>query len=73
MVGVLTGGAFFSWLGGYNNPKSFTWCLIVGSSALLFAAPIPFSNIKWLTYICVWFLLYVGAFILPTMTGIMLN
>jgi len=47
--------------------------LIIGSSALIFAAPIPFSDIKWLTYACVWLLLFVGASILPTLTGIMLN
>jgi len=72
-LGIVAGGAFFSSLGGYNNPRSFLWCLIIGSTALIFAAPIPFSNIKWLTYACVWLLLFVGAFILPTLTGIMLN
>jgi len=73
MLGILSGGAFFSSLGGYNNPRSFLWCLIIGSLALVFAAPIPFSDIKWLTYCCVWLLLFVGASILPTLTGIMLN
>jgi len=47
--------------------------MIIGSSALVFAAPIPFSEIKWLTYCCTWLLLFVGAAILPPMTGIMLN
>jgi len=72
-LGIVAGGAFFSYLGGYNDPRSFLWCLIIGSLALVFATPIPFSSIKWLTYACVWGLLFVGASILPTMTGIMLN
>lgn len=73
LLGIVSGGAFFSSLGGYNNPRSFLWCLIIGSSALLFAAPVAFSDIKWLTYVCIWLLLFVGASILPTLTGIMLN
>jgi len=72
-LGILAGGSLFSAIGGYNDPKAFKLCLIIGSSALVFAAPIPVSEIKWLTYCCTWMLLFVGAAILPPLTGIMLN
>jgi len=72
-LGVVAGGSFFSAIGGYNNPRAFTWCMIIGSWALVFAAPLPFSEEKWLTYCCTWMLLFVGASILTPLTGIMLN
>lgn len=72
-LGILSGGAFFSSLGGYNSPKAFTWALGIGCFALILAVPIPISTEKWLTYVSVWLLLFVGAFIMPSLTGIMLN
>ena len=37
------------------------------------ALPIPFLYHKWTVYILLWWLLFFGAFMLPTITGMMLN
>lgn len=71
--GVMLGGYFFTKLGGYNSPKSFTWCCIIGGVGVLVAAPIAVAPNKYVAYLFLWLLLFVGSAILPTMTGIMLN
>jgi hypothetical protein len=35
--------------------------------------PVPFLYSKLGVYICLWLVLFCGAFVLPTITGIMLN
>lgn len=72
-MGVITGGIAFSSLGGYNSPKAFPLMLVIGVCAVGAAIPAPFMDSKWAVYIMMWFLFYFGAFLLPTMTGIMLN
>ena len=37
------------------------------------AVPVPFLYHKWTVYILLWLLLFFGAFMLPTLTGMMLN
>jgi len=37
------------------------------------AVPVPFLSNKIAVYLLTWFLLFFGAFILPTITGMMLN
>jgi MFS family permease len=71
--GVIIGGITFSHLGGYNAPRSFTYACFHLFMGVFVAAPIPFADNKWVVYVLVWFLLFVGAFVLPTLTGIMLN
>ena len=45
----------------------------MGFMAVLVSLPIPFLQNKYFVYFFIWWLLFFGAFILPTMTGIMLN
>lgn len=71
--GVIVGGVIFGSLGGYNSPKAFCLCVILGACASIFALPVPFIEHKFFVYMCLWFVFFFGASILPTMTGIMLN
>jgi MFS family permease len=72
-AGVIIGGVFFSNMGGYNSPRSFKYCCLILFVGIFLAIPIPLTESKWLVYSCVWILLFIGAFVLPTLTGIMLN
>ena len=72
-MGVIFGGLLFSSLGGYNSPRSFRGVLVVSIIGLFSAIPIPLVSNRYLVYLLVWITLFVGSFILPTMTGIMLN
>jgi MFS family permease len=72
-MGVVVNGFIITSMGGYNNPKSFTLCVVVASLGMFTALPIPFLTSKYLTYSLIWLLLFNGAFLVPTLTGIMLN
>jgi MFS family permease len=72
-AGVIAGGFMFSLLGGYNDSRSYLLADIVGLFAVLVATPVPFLTTKWPVYIMMWMLLFFGSFILPTVTGMMLN
>lgn len=72
-MGVILGGICFSSIGGYNSPKSFRALLLLSMIGGLFALPTPFSSVKLSLYSLIWTTLFIGAFMLPTMTGVMLN
>lgn len=72
-MGVVIGGVTISSIGGYNHKNSFPVCLAVAFLGLLISLPIPFAKTKILTYALTWLLLFVGAFLVPTLTGIMIN
>lgn len=72
-LGIVSGGLVFSSVGGYNSPKAFPLLIFVGILAGASAIPAPFVHAKYTMYLLMWFLFYFGAFLLPTMTGIMLN
>lgn len=72
-LGLVTGGIVFSSIGGYNSPKAFPLMIVVGVLACCVSWPAPFLHSKVAMYLMMWLLFYFGAFLLPTMTGIMLN
>ena len=72
-MGVILGGIGFSALGGYNSPRSFRCLLILSIIGTFFAHPIPFSSVKLTVYTIIWLTLFIGALMLPTLTGVMLN
>ena len=72
-AGVLLGGFLFSLLGGYNDSRSYLLANVMGLGAVLCATPVPFLLTKWPAYVMLWLLLFCGSFILPTVTGMMLN
>ena len=76
VMGVLVGGYVTTALGGYNSLNSMYVTIVLSIFCLLCAAPIPYIHDKslyLLVVVLLWFLLFAGGFILPCMTGIMLN
>lgn len=73
VLGVIVGGNVTACLGGYNNRKSLYLCMAVALSTIVIATPIAFLNNFTIFVICLWLFLFFGGFVLPCMTGIMLN
>ena len=73
--GVITSGILTTKMGGYNTLKAQYMQCIVGICAVLSALPIPWiSKDHFIVFaFFIWLLLFFGGFILPPMTGIMLN
>jgi sugar phosphate permease len=71
--GVIMSGIITTKLGGYNTLKAqYTQC-VMGICAVISALPIPFMTNFHAFATFIWLLLFFGGFILPPMTGIMLN
>lgn len=72
-LGLITGGLVLSKIGGYSSPNAFPLMFLVGFISVITSITAPFVDSKALVYTFLWLLLGTGAFLLPTMTGIMLN
>jgi MFS family permease len=73
-VGVLIGGfVTTTCIGGYTNKRALTVCFFVALLASLSALPIPWINNLVGVIICLWLVLFFGGFIMPNLTGILLN
>jgi hypothetical protein len=70
--GVIVGGLVTTQVGGYNTYKAHRLMQFIGVMAVLCALPIPFVNFGHFAYL-IWFVLFFGGFLLPQVTGIMLN
>ena len=73
VLGVVVGGNVTTSLGGYNSPKSLKLMCLVSFFAVGSSIPVSFVDDFITVVILVWLLLFAGGFILPTITGIMLN
>ena len=73
VIGVLVGGNVISALGGYKSKKALYVTCALAFLCLACAIPIAFIDDYISVVVLLWFLLFSGGFILPSMTGIMLN
>eukprot|EP00356_Strombidium_inclinatum_P010672 CAMPEP_0170481786 /NCGR_PEP_ID=MMETSP0208-20121228/2090_1 /TAXON_ID=197538 /ORGANISM="Strombidium inclinatum, Strain S3" /LENGTH=278 /DNA_ID=CAMNT_0010754551 /DNA_START=1189 /DNA_END=2024 /DNA_ORIENTATION=- len=71
--GVFVGGLLTSSYGGYNSVKAQKLQCFMGLCAVACALPIPFTNDFYKVALLLWGLLFFGGFILPPVTGIMIN
>ena len=73
VLGVIIGGNVTTSLGGYNAKNSLRLSVALAAACVLVAAPIPFMTNYWVFNALLWLLFFTGGFILPCLTGIMLN
>lgn len=73
LTGVVFGGAIISMYGGYNTRRSREIILIIGWICTAFSIPIPIVDNFTSFGVLVFGLLFFGASLLPSLTGIMLN
>jgi hypothetical protein len=53
--GVVSGGLFFNYLGGFENYRSFHWAVIIMTIGSLSALPLPFVTEITLSAVILWF------------------
>ena len=73
VLGVIVGGNVTACLGGYNNKTSLYLCMVIAFACICISAPIAFLDNFVVFVASLWFFLFFGGFVLPCMTGIMLN
>ena len=75
IFGVIFGGFVSSKIGGYNQPKCVYVTAAVSFFAVIVSAPAGFipSHLFPIQVVLLWFLLFAGGFIMPNLTGMMLN
>lgn len=71
--GVIVGGIITQYLGGYNDVRAQKVLMYAGLGAVAVSIPAPFMHHIEVFCILIWLLLFLGGFILPPLTGIMLN
>ena len=71
--GCIIGGSLTHLLGGYKHPNTIKLILYVGVIGTIVSLPIPFVNHIPTFLILFWLSLFSGGFIMPGMTGIMIN
>lgn len=72
-TGVIVGGIVIQGFGGYGSPKAIHISFLMAMCATLSALPIPFIDSFYIVLALMWSLLFCGGFILPILTGILLN
>ena len=72
-LGVLLGGLFIQYLGGYNNNKSLDVCFKITILALISAFFLPLTNYILVFVFFMWLLLFFGGSITPGLTGIVIS
>lgn len=73
-VGVLVGGfVTTTYIGGYTNKRALTLCFFMALMASLCALPIPIFDNLICVIVFLWLVLFFGGFIMPNLTGILLN
>ena len=55
--------------GGYENPKTINLSIFMGFMAALSGIPLPFFDNSWAVRILLWFLLFWGGALMPTLMG----
>ena len=72
-LGVLLGGFFIQYLGGYTNKKALDACFKITLLALLSGIFLPLFDYIFIFVIFMWLLLFFGGSVTPGLTGIMIN
>ncbi len=73
VFGVIVGGYVFNALGGYNDPKSFPLAVFMSLISFSVSFPMTYADEVWVLNTLLWVQFFSGGFIVPVLTGIMLN
>jgi hypothetical protein len=72
-LGVLTGGYISQKTGGYESRNSIFVCIVLSLIASCFSLLVPFANDIYYFTLYLWFGLFFGGAIVPSITGIILT
>jgi hypothetical protein len=71
--GCIIGGGLTHMFGGYNHPNAIKLILYAGTVGMVVSLPIPFVDHTPTFLVLFWLSLFFGGFIMPGMTGVMIN
>ena len=71
MLSEILGGYYVNRQGGYNSENALKICVHFGLCAVICAYPFPFIPFYIIAVIFLWFLLFFGGALMPTLTGIL--
>jgi MFS transporter, Spinster family, sphingosine-1-phosphate transporter len=72
-LGCIIGGGLTHMFGGYNHPNTIKLILYVGFVGTVISLPIPFVDHTPTFLTLFWLSLFSGGFIMPGITGVMIN
>ena len=73
VLGAILSGIVASRFGGYTSPHAMPSVIVAALVAVAVALPVPYFDSLWVVGALLWLLLFVGAFIMPILTGVMLH
>ena len=73
VLGVVIGGNVTSYLGGFRSKKALMMTQLISFLCVLSAIPIPFIDNFWVFVSLLWLLLFFGGYMMPSLSGIMLE
>jgi hypothetical protein len=73
VLGAVLSGTVASRFGGFKSSKAMSSVILAAIVAMGAAIPIPYFDDFYVIVALIWTLLFAGGFILPILTGIMLN
>jgi len=71
--GVVIGGIVCDKFGGYDDWRAQRLVLPIALAAAIFTIPTPLVDSLWCFMTGIWLLLFLGGWLLPSITGMMLN
>ena len=73
IFGVIIGGNVTSYLGGFREKWALITTLLMSVLCLLTSAPAPFTTNSTAFLTLLWFLLFFGGYMMPSLSGMMLE
>lgn len=73
VCGVIVGGIITTAMGGYQTKRCLRCIVIMTWVGVCATLPMPFLDSFFWFFALLWFVLFVGGFILPAITGTMLT
>lgn len=68
-MNILKGGCYVNKVGGYNSKSALKVCVKFGALAAICAYPFPFVPFYFFAVTLLWFLLFFGGALMPSLTG----
>jgi MFS family permease len=73
ILGAILSGHVSTKTGGYHSNKTLLYALFAGFGTIMAAVPMTKMDDPLNAILCVWIILFFGAFMLPILTGVMLT
>lgn len=73
VAGAIVSGLIINGFGGFYAPIALPFCVMIGVFGITSACLVPLTSDLTMTIAYLWILLFIGAIVLPIITGVMLT